>query len=649
MVTTEVSASPHKKKKRKLEYVDSLPASVDVDAPEKKKKRVEEEQFNLHPANGLTQSPEEEEKKKKRRRRRREEEEWFECLEDSDVTIITSERKKKKKKFENLKDPPASVDINTPEEKKKKKRRAEEKEYNVHPIDGLKQRPEKKKMEECVMQVKSQTDKKKKQQMIVTMAALSPNHEETPVSTAFGTKGKKKKKVGDKREKKKKKKKKKEMSESLEDLPASVDIDAPEEEKKKKDGCKKEKKLKNNKLEEKTSTGEDVITSTEETMDRGALDELEEFIPDVKTRAPHEVWKFLRYDLHRFKKFKEQGVRVRRGRFSVKENQQLVTNISDFLALTGISSVDKLLYPSRFKEGKEIKKLRASHHFLESIAEGIPRPCSRVYVRARRFFDETNQGGRFSENEVATLRKLHHLHGNSWKAISEKMDRSTYALQKRFITLDADHGFWTEAEESRLKHAVREHLETLIQQGPPGSGLSLAQMTHNLPWMEVSHKVQTRCWTQCRKKWFYLLRNRLSPEGPVFGRGEGACCAKICLINTLYNLSVDDPAFIEWDKVAQAVGKVTPMCVQVTFNRLKCENVPNWTRLSYDEIITFMKLNLVPYLENKLKSQHRWMERRVQYGEDRYEITDIFHADEMDNGLPPTNQITGGQAPPTSL
>uniref|UniRef100_A0A3B5M9Y2 Myb-like domain-containing protein n=1 Tax=Xiphophorus couchianus TaxID=32473 RepID=A0A3B5M9Y2_9TELE len=351
-------------------------------------------------------------------------------------------------------------------------------------------------------------------------------------------------------------------------------------------------------------------------VDWALVQELQDFLPHIRRKCMNQIKKILRSDLHRFRKFRQQGVLARSGRFSVQENQQIRENISDFLVLTGIGSVEKLLFPQRFvEEQAAIRKLKKQHGFMERIADGIPRPCHQVYLRALKMFDEKNHMGRFSEEELAALIRFHNLYGNNWKLISQKMERSVYSLQKRFAALGVGHGVWTAEEERRLKQAVRERLEN--RAGPDGSGLSRNQLSQSLPWREISQEVETRSWIQCRGKWSVRIGSRFwfwfcttGPVGLVIG---------LSLLQVLHPGSS-----------VKGVGMYTGvLCRGSVQQEGRSDIFPSPPTL---EIIDFLYHRVVPVLQKRLRSLDRRAELQERCSQDRYQLSDIFNSDLEDDG-----------------
>ncbi|XP_057611733.1 transcription termination factor 1 isoform X2 [Chionomys nivalis] len=315
---------------------------------------------------------------------------------------------------------------------------------------------------------------------------------------------------------------------------------------------------------------EDGRDSDESDVDLGsAVKQLQEFIPDIQERAATTIRRMYRDDLGRFKEFKAQGVAIRFGKFSAKENKQIEKNVQEFLSLTGIENADKLLYTDRYPEEKSlITNLKRKHAFRLHIGKGIARPWKLVYYRAKKIFDVNNYKGRYNEEDTKKLKVYHSLHGNDWKKIGAMVARSSLSVALKYSQIGGhiNHGAWSKTETQRLIKAVEDvilkkmspqelrELDSRLQEDPEGR-LSIVRekLYKGISWVEVEAKVETRNWMQCKSKWTEILTKRMTQGGFVY-RGVNALQAKITLIERLYELNVNDANEIDWEDLASAIG-----------------------------------------------------------------------------------------------
>ncbi|XP_043845591.1 transcription termination factor 1 isoform X2 [Dromiciops gliroides] len=356
----------------------------------------------------------------------------------------------------------------------------------------------------------------------------------------------------------------------------------------------------------------------------GAVKKLQEFIPNVKERAAATVKRMYRDDLKRFQQFKEQGVPIKFGKFSAKENEQLRKNVEDFLSLTGIETADKLLHTDRYPEEKSvITDLKRKHQFRCHIGEGIPRPWKLVYYRAKKMFDINNYKGRYSKKDTQKLKKYQSIHGNDWKKIGEMVSRSSLSVALKFsqISNQINHGPWSKAETRRLIKAVEEvilkklspkeveDIDSRLQEDNSPESLSILrkQLYKGISWVEVEAKVETRNWMQCKSKWPEILTKRMT-NGKVVYRGTNALRAKINLIER----------------------DVPPSYVQSKFYKLKATCVPLWQEKTFPEIVDYLYETSRPLLEQKLRKKLKKEGTTLQEPEvprQSFRFKDIFYCE----------------------
>ncbi|XP_009285227.1 PREDICTED: transcription termination factor 1 [Aptenodytes forsteri] len=376
-----------------------------------------------------------------------------------------------------------------------------------------------------------------------------------------------------------------------------------------------------------------------------AKQELEEFIPHVRNISDSSIRKMAGRDLARFKQFKKQGIAVKFGRFSQKENNQIRKNVEEFLLITGIDSAEKLLFTSRYPEDKDtINRLKAEHLFCEKLSEGIPRPWRLIYYRARKMFDPNNYKGRYTKEEKEKLKKYHALHGNDWKKISEMMSRSNLSVAMKYSEIKSaiNYGPWSKEETQKLRRAVEEVIRKRMETEDANS-LSSSEKSHReilidseklyqkLPWTEIEAKVGTRYWRQCKQKWTTILTNKMT-KGQQLYRGTKGLQAKINLIKRLYEMKVEDANEVNWEELSNTIGDLPKAYVQAKFYKLKVSCVPFWQKKTFSEIIDYLFEEKLPELEEKLekrKGKHLSSDNSTARQQKKaFRLSDIFDSNE---------------------
>ncbi|XP_050175960.1 transcription termination factor 1 isoform X1 [Myiozetetes cayanensis] len=383
----------------------------------------------------------------------------------------------------------------------------------------------------------------------------------------------------------------------------------------------------------------DSLTSSFMDLDT-ARQELKEFIPHVENLSDSSIKKMVGRDLPRFKEFKKQGVAVKFGRFTQKENNQIRKNVEEFLSISGLDSAEKLLFTSRYPEEKAtINHLKAEHEFCAKISEGIPRPWRLIYYRARKMFDSNNYKGRYTDEEKEQLKKYQAMHGNDWKKISELMSRSNLSVAMKFSEIKSavNYGPWTKEEIQKLKHAVKEVVRKRVERGSSPSSVERPDwdlwvdretLCQQLPWTEIETKVGSRFWRQCKQKWNTILVKKMS-KGQQFNTWIKRLQNRITLIKRLYEMKVEDANEVNWEELCDAVGDVPSAYLQSQFYKLKVSFVPFWQNKTFSEIIDFLFQYKLPELEENLRKKHlSSYDLSASQEKKAFRLSDIFDSGE---------------------
>ncbi|KAG8447579.1 hypothetical protein GDO86_014908 [Hymenochirus boettgeri] len=299
---------------------------------------------------------------------------------------------------------------------------------------------------------------------------------------------------------------------------------------------------------------------------------LQEYFPHLNLSNKSTVKTLAYQDLARIKDAKRKGIPFNFGRFTDKEDEQLETNVREFLFLSKLPSAEMLFHTSKYPEEKKtIQETKKKFNFREKIGEGIYRPTQSIYLRGVKKY-LSGPKGRFSKEEVKTLNRYMKIHGNKWTKISSLMERSNVQLQSKAeqIRRKSTSGFWSTEEINRLIGAVKKFVKK--SKNKRTETVAVSDLQRNIPWAQVENKVQTRNRLQCKSKWLHEQR----PE---------------------------EKGHIKWKDMAEFIGNVPMSTLQVQFGKLTLKYISTHGKERLREILRQLYEDCLPNLERKLEKK----------------------------------------------
>jgi len=236
-----------------------------------------------------------------------------------------------------------------------------------------------------------------------------------------------------------------------------------------------------------------------------------------------------------FKALKQrEGVTIREGRYTKREDELLRKGVDDFLQTHQLemAELEKFLF-----ETKKEKRSGSFKEFWSSIGTALPeRPVESLYAHLRRLYHPGNHAGAWTTEEDETLKKLVLEEGRKWELISSKMGRFPGSLRDRYRELSVREpakGSWSEKEDELLRSAVRQ-LSTSSEK--------------DIPWTLVAQQVPGRSHHQCRTHWHtvLLLKDKSGERRPRWNPEDD-----LALVDRIVKLQYDDEEEIQWSFVPE--------------------------------------------------------------------------------------------------